>query len=152
MTWFLGFLLSTGSYLLYETFSCLCSSSRLLPFQPVKACNWTYFKSVNLRKLLVVSQRHGILNTVSWGILFPIGVIIARYLRTLPSADPVWFYVHVFCQFSAYVIGVAGWGTGLKLGVESPGIIYRAHRNIGIALFCFATLQVKISFFTVYKL
>ncbi|KAL2957354.1 hypothetical protein AAZX31_18G142400 [Glycine max] len=86
---------------------------------------------------------HGILNAVSWGVLFPLGVIIARYMRTFPSADPAWFYLHVGCQVSAYAIGVAGWGTGMKLGSESVGIQYRSHRYIGIALFCFATLQVK---------
>ncbi|OVA01647.1 Cytochrome b561 [Macleaya cordata] len=85
---------------------------------------------------------HGILNAVSWGIMFPIGATIARYLRTFKSADPAWFYLHVFCQFSAYVIGVAGWGTGLKLGSQSKGITYTTHRNLGIALFSIATLQI----------
>ncbi|GMI69195.1 hypothetical protein like AT3G25290 [Hibiscus trionum] len=85
---------------------------------------------------------HGILNAVSWGILFPLGAIIARYMRTFECADPAWFYLHAFCQVSAYAIGVAGWGTGLKLGSESPGITYSAHRNIGIALFAFATVQI----------
>ena len=87
-------------------------------------------------------QIHGILNVVSWGLLFPIGIIIARYLRTFPSADPLWFYLHASCQLSAYVIGVAGWGTGLKLGSESKGFQYTGHRNIGIALFALATVQV----------
>ncbi|XP_042513113.1 cytochrome b561 and DOMON domain-containing protein At3g25290-like [Macadamia integrifolia] len=85
---------------------------------------------------------HGILNAVSWGILFPFGAIIARYLRTFQSADPAWFYLHVSCQSSSYVVGVAGWGTGLKLGSESEGVVYKAHRNIGIALFCAATVQI----------
>ncbi|TYG62563.1 hypothetical protein ES288_D07G241500v1 [Gossypium darwinii] len=85
---------------------------------------------------------HGILNAVSWGILFPLGAMIARYIRTFESADPAWFYLHAFCQVSAYAIGVAGWGTGLKLGSESPGITYSTHRNIGIALFVLATVQV----------
>lgn len=85
---------------------------------------------------------HGILNAVSWGIMFPIGAIIARYVRTFPSADPAWFYLHVSCQFSAYVIGVAGWGTGMKLGSESKGVQYTGHRNIGIALFSLATVQI----------
>lgn len=87
-------------------------------------------------------QIHGVLNVVSWGIMFPVGVIIARYLRTFPSADPAWFYLHAFCQSSAYAIGVAGWGTGLKLGGESKGVQYSGHRNIGIALFSLATVQV----------
>lgn len=82
------------------------------------------------------------LNAVSWGILMPLGAIIARYMRVFKSADPAWFYLHVACQTSAYIVGVAGWGTGLKLGSESVGIKYSAHRNIGITLFCLGTLQV----------
>ncbi|XP_022873193.1 cytochrome b561 and DOMON domain-containing protein At3g25290-like [Olea europaea var. sylvestris] len=85
---------------------------------------------------------HGILNVVSWGIMFPIGIIIARYVRSFPSADPAWFYLHIFCQVSSYAIGVAGWGTGLKLGSQSKGVRYTVHRNIGIALFSLATLQI----------
>lgn len=85
---------------------------------------------------------HGILNAVSWGILFPLGGVIARYLRTFESADPAWFYLHVSCQLSAYAIGVAGWATGLKLGNESKGIRFTTHRIIGITLFTLATLQI----------
>lgn len=58
------------------------------------------------------------------------------------SADPAWFYLHVACQCSAYVVGLAGWILGLKLGSESKGITYHKHRDIGIALFCLATVQV----------
>ncbi|KAL6567049.1 hypothetical protein OROMI_015453 [Orobanche minor] len=84
---------------------------------------------------------HGVLNVVSWGIMFPTGIVIARYMRVFPSADPAWFYLHISCQISAYAIGVAGWGTGLKLGSDSKGITYSDHRNIGISLFCLATVQ-----------
>jgi len=80
-------------------------------------------------------------------VLFPLGVMIARYMRSFPSADPAWFYIHVGCQISAYAIGVAGWGTGMKLGSQSEGVQYSVHRNLGIALFCFATLQVNHIFF-----
>ncbi|WOK95466.1 hypothetical protein Cni_G04173 [Canna indica] len=85
---------------------------------------------------------HGILNAISWGALMPLGAIIARYVKVFKSADPAWFYLHVTCQFSAYIIGVAGWGLGLKLGSESIGITYHEHRDIAIALFCLATVQV----------
>ncbi|XP_052146142.1 cytochrome b561 and DOMON domain-containing protein At3g25290-like [Oryza glaberrima] len=85
---------------------------------------------------------HGILNAVSWGILIPVGAMIARYLRVFEAADPAWFYLHITCQLSGYILGVAGWALGLKLGSESKGITYSAHRNIGIAIFCLATLQV----------
>lgn len=79
---------------------------------------------------------------MSWGILLPIGASIARHLKVFKSADPAWFYLHVTCQTSAYIVGVVGWGTGLKLGSDSVGIKYNTHRNIGIALFCLGTLQV----------
>ncbi|KAL2341371.1 hypothetical protein Fmac_009311 [Flemingia macrophylla] len=85
---------------------------------------------------------HGVLNALSWGTLMPIGAIIARYLKVFKSADPAWFYLHVTCQTSAYIVGVAGWGTGLKLGSDSVGIQYDTHRTLGIILFCLGTLQV----------
>ena len=51
-------------------------------------------------------QRHAILNTVGWGILLPLGVIAARYLK--PFTDPAWFYVHVLVQSIGYILGVVG--------------------------------------------
>ncbi|XP_024984585.1 cytochrome b561 and DOMON domain-containing protein At5g47530-like [Cynara cardunculus var. scolymus] len=85
---------------------------------------------------------HGILNAISWGIMMPLGAIMARYIRVFQSADPAWFYLHVTCQTLAYIIGVAGWATGIRLGTQSPGIQFTSHRLIGIILFCVATLQV----------
>ncbi|KAJ1416812.1 WD40/YVTN repeat-like-containing domain superfamily [Sesbania bispinosa] len=64
---------------------------------------------------------HGMLNAVSWGILMPMGALFARYLKVFKSANPAWFYLHVTCQTSAYIVGVAGLGTGLKLSDESEG-------------------------------
>ncbi|KAL8099923.1 cytochrome b561 and DOMON domain-containing protein At5g47530-like [Apium graveolens] len=85
---------------------------------------------------------HGVLNAISWGIMMPVGAIIARYVKVFEVADPAWFYLHVSCQTTAYIIGLVGWGTGLKLGGDSPGIQYSSHRYIGITLFVFGTLQV----------
>ncbi|KAI3841501.1 hypothetical protein MKX03_031114 [Papaver bracteatum] len=90
---------------------------------------------------------HGILNALSWGFLFPVGVIMARYLRTFDSLDPAWFNLHVSCQVLGYILGVAGWGTGMKLGYESKGIEFPLHRKIGIALFCLCTMQVLFALF-----
>ncbi|CAH1439911.1 unnamed protein product [Lactuca virosa] len=85
---------------------------------------------------------HGVLNAISWGIMMPLGAILARYVRVFQSADPAWFYLHVTCQTAGYIIGVAGWATGIRLGSQSPGIQFTSHRVIGIILFCLATLQV----------
>uniref|UniRef100_A0A0C9QQ22 Cytochrome b561 and DOMON domain-containing protein n=1 Tax=Wollemia nobilis TaxID=56998 RepID=A0A0C9QQ22_9CONI len=88
-----------------------------------------------------LKNRHGVLNVVSWGIMMPIGAMIARYAKTFESADPAWFYLHAFCQSSGYIIGVSGWATGLKLGSYSNRED-KSHRKIGIALFALGTLQV----------
>ncbi|KAH7533453.1 hypothetical protein FEM48_Zijuj04G0132100 [Ziziphus jujuba var. spinosa] len=85
---------------------------------------------------------HGVLSAVSWGVLLPIGAMMARYLKVFKAADPAWFYLHIACQTSAYAVGVAGWATGLKLGIESSGVQYNLHRNIGIVLFSLGTLQL----------
>ncbi|KAJ6390259.1 hypothetical protein OIU77_024473 [Salix suchowensis] len=85
---------------------------------------------------------HGVLNAVSWGILMPVGILIARYLKVFKSVGPAWFYLHAICQTSGYAVGVAGWATGMKLGSDSPGITYKTHRNLGITIFALGTLQV----------
>jgi len=88
---------------------------------------------------------HGVMNAVSWGVLLPVGVILARYMRVFPSLDPAWFYLHVACQCSGYVIGVAGWVVGLVLhGSPAKGALqHTGHRNIGTALFVLSTLQAS---------
>lgn len=73
----------------------------------------------------------------------PMGAMMARYLKVFRFGNPAWFYLHVACQVSAYIIGVAGWATGIDLssGISSLNRDY-IHRNIGIALFFLATVQV----------
>ncbi|CAM8998295.1 unnamed protein product [Rhodiola kirilowii] len=102
--------------------------------------------AVTIDARLTRKNTHGILNTVSWGVMLPIGFLIARYLKVAKSADPAWFYLHASCQSVAYIIGIAGFATGIKLGNESIGVINTHHRNIGIALVVLATLQVLALF------
>ncbi|CBI26359.3 unnamed protein product, partial [Vitis vinifera] len=86
-----------------------------------------------------------LVNTISWGTLMPIGVIIARYLKA-SNTGPAWFYLHVFCQCTAYAAGVFGRATDLILDYRSLGIQHTIHRYIGIALIVSATLQVLALF------
>nr|ADK92875.1 expressed protein 2 [Hypericum perforatum] len=84
---------------------------------------------------------HGVLNAVSWGVLMPMGAMVARYLKVFQVANPAWFYLHAGTQTMAYGVGVAGWATGISLGKDS-GITRTKHRDIGIALFALGTLQL----------
>ncbi|KAF3452664.1 hypothetical protein FNV43_RR03097 [Rhamnella rubrinervis] len=104
-------------------------------------------KGGNTKKKATIKNVHGFLNAISWGILMPIGAMLARHVKVFKGADPAWFYLHVTCQCVAYVVGVAGWGTGLWLGHESSGIEYKGHKCIGCTLFALATIQVLVGRF-----
>jgi hypothetical protein len=93
---------------------------------------------------LVLEQVHGIINAVSWGLLLPLGVMAARYLRRFSGANPWWFYIHVTCQCLGYLLGVVGWALGIKLENYNKSTVHYKHRNLGIAIFTLATLQVWI--------
>ncbi|KAI5019955.1 hypothetical protein ZWY2020_044843 [Hordeum vulgare] len=90
-----------------------------------------------------VNQTRGILNAVSWGILLPIGGMVARYLKTFKSAEPAWLYLHIAsCQLIAYMMGLCGFAIGIDLGNLSKGITYLSHRNIGIVVLAIGTLEI----------
>ncbi|PRQ48142.1 putative cytochrome b561/ferric reductase transmembrane [Rosa chinensis] len=83
------------------------------------------------------------MNTISWGILMPIGAIVARNFK---GFGPAWFYIHVSCQILGSLGGIAGSVTGLMLGHKSSGIEYKGHKCIGITLMSLATVQVLAGF------
>ncbi|KAF8391574.1 hypothetical protein HHK36_023880 [Tetracentron sinense] len=85
---------------------------------------------------------HGILNIVGWGVLLPIGVIIARYFRNFPVKYSRWYHFHIFCQVWAFTLGSTGWFMGMWLGRHSKFYEFRTHRILGIIIFTFSTLQM----------
>ncbi|XP_061342288.1 cytochrome b561 and DOMON domain-containing protein At3g25290-like [Gastrolobium bilobum] len=86
---------------------------------------------------------HGVLNIIGWGTLLPIGVIIARYFRVFPVKwDPTWFYLHIGCQLTGFLIGTVGWAIGLSLGHASTYYTFHTHRAFGIIIFTFSTIQM----------
>ncbi|KAJ8550053.1 hypothetical protein K7X08_033760 [Anisodus acutangulus] len=88
---------------------------------------------------------HGIINGVSWGMMMPLGVVLARlrYLP-LPKYPALWFNLHIYCQTMAFFLGIAGGGLGFFLGRQSSGrgVKHTSHRYIGGALLGLVTLQV----------
>jgi hypothetical protein len=129
------------------------SNSTLAP-HPVSNDNIQGFSTIDMSSGIATASalphqslknKHGIINAVSWGILLPIGVMAARYLRPFAFADPLWLYIHVTCQITGYILGIVGWGMGIQLEQYANPIQYR-HRNLGVAIFTLATLQVLSGF------
>lgn len=89
-----------------------------------------------------LKDRHAIISAVGWGMLLPLGIMAARYLRPLSQGSSAWFYIHVTCQCTGYILGVAAWVLGMKLHSYNHGAVPTKHRNIGISIFAMATLQV----------
>ncbi|XP_077227148.1 cytochrome b561 and DOMON domain-containing protein At4g12980-like [Tasmannia lanceolata] len=85
---------------------------------------------------------HGILNTIGWGTLIPIGIIIARYCKSFPFKLEYWYRFHVGCQLSGILIGTIGWVIGIVLGNTSKTYAFKTHRILGIVIFCKALLQM----------
>eukprot|EP01018_Ginkgo_biloba_P014477 Gb_35827 [translate_table: standard] len=83
-------------------------------------------------------RNHGILNILGWGVLLPLGVIIARYFR---QWDPIWFYLHIGFQVSGFILGVVAVAMGISLYNKLNSDV-DAHRALGIFILSLGALQV----------
>lgn len=81
---------------------------------------------------------HGALAIIGWGVLLPVGAVIARYCR---QWEPQWFHLHLFFQLTGYTIGVFTVVVGMSLYYQTHSNV-TAHRDLGIFLLVLGTLQV----------
>lgn len=88
-------------------------------------------------------RSHGLLNMVGWGILMPIGVMVARYLR---QYDPIWFYSHATIQSLGFILGFAGVISGLILNSRLQNNVNK-HKGLGIVILLLGCLQVRLKLF-----
>jgi hypothetical protein len=82
---------------------------------------------------------HGLLVALGWGILMPIGIMMARYFK---KYDPFWFYAHISIQGAGFLLGVAGIIIGFNLNDDGLNNI-DVHKAIGIIILVFGALQIK---------
>ncbi|KAK1353959.1 Cytochrome b561 and DOMON domain-containing protein [Heracleum sosnowskyi] len=81
---------------------------------------------------------HGILNMSGWGIILPIGAMVARYMKPW---DPVWFYSHSLVQSLGFLFGVSGIICGFVLE-NRLGVDVDKHKSLGVIILTLGCLQV----------
>ncbi|WOK97237.1 cytochrome b561 and DOMON domain-containing protein [Canna indica] len=89
-----------------------------------------------------LKRNHGALAIFGWGVLTPVGAIVARYCR---QWDPLWFYLHVIIQFGGFLTGFACVMAGIALHNRLHSNV-TMHRGLGISILVLGVLQV-IAFF-----
>lgn len=97
-------------------------------------------------RIFIYVQVHGILNIIGWGVVLPIGVIIARNFREFPLPWLGWKKCHISCQTIGYLVGTTGWAVGIWLGKASKYYSFPKHGTYGLLIFAFATIQVRPTF------
>ncbi|KAJ3992596.1 hypothetical protein F5050DRAFT_895974 [Lentinula boryana] len=118
----------TASFDLSKDFTGVASpSSALMPFQR-----------------LVIA--HAIMLTIGFLLLLPIGVLLARYMRTF---TPIWFKGHWIVQFAVSgPIIVVGISLGIQAVVESGAQhLNDEHKRWGVALFILYLFQCSLGAF-----
>lgn len=85
------------------------------------------------------SKIHGAIQIMGWGVMLPVGALIARYAR---SFDPAWFYIHITFQLIGFACIIGGIVTGLGLVKDFPSDKLDAHRGLGFFIFGLAVLQI----------
>jgi hypothetical protein len=88
---------------------------------------------------------HGRLMTLAWGVLIPLGVVIARYFKVTPRQDwprqldnKTWWHSHLACQYSGGALMLAG--LLVILSTTRPGAAW-VHGMMGYAVLGFGAMQ-----------
>ncbi|GAB4823915.1 hypothetical protein N2152v2_010961 [Parachlorella kessleri] len=74
---------------------------------------------------------------VGWGFLAPLGIVIARSLK---SKDPLWFKLHRAVMTLGLLMGIVGLALGFVVAGGWDGI-FPVHRNLGLASIILGFLQ-----------
>ncbi|KAJ4790479.1 Cytochrome b561 and DOMON domain-containing protein [Rhynchospora pubera] len=84
------------------------------------------------------ARKHSLLVILGWGLLIPIGAMVARYFKS--HDHPHWFYGHVSIQMVGFALGLAGIVIGFDL--DSSGVDrYDTHKALGIVVLVLGCLQ-----------
>ncbi|KAK8963835.1 hypothetical protein KSP40_PGU007322 [Platanthera guangdongensis] len=89
-----------------------------------------------------LKRNHGALAILGWGVLLPVGAMIARYCK---EWDLPWFELHLAFQFAGFFFGLAAVVTGISLYDKIHANV-AVHRGLGIFVLVLGILQM-LAFF-----
>ncbi|XVE77277.1 hypothetical protein DITRI_Ditri13aG0049400 [Diplodiscus trichospermus] len=108
-----------------------------------KTAVWFDFSKASVLDIDINQKKnHGILGIIAWGLILPVGAIVARYLQ---HKDPLWYYLHAGIQLLGFILGLAAVLLGIQL-YRSMDADFPAHRGIGIFVLVLSILQVMAFF------
>ncbi|GAB2271811.1 hypothetical protein Dimus_006642 [Dionaea muscipula] len=91
-----------------------------------------------------MKRSHGILGIFGWGLVLPLGAMVARFLK---HKEPLWYYLHTFIQFAGFFIVLSGVVVGQALyNYTHAADVAATHRGIGYFALTLCILQI-IAFF-----
>lgn len=86
-------------------------------------------------------QVHGIVQMIVWTVIFPLGIIAARFFHHM---DPLWWHLHRAIQGLGFIGFVVGLGLGLKAKAAQSGAS-GVHTILAIVLLVAISLQVRFA-------
>ena len=87
---------------------------------------------------------HGVLMTVAWGIISPVAIATALFLKqcapVTKNVMPPWLKIHITLQVTAVLLTLAG----ILVKFEDLGgwVFRQDHHKLGTAVFCLACFQI----------
>ncbi|KAM0940107.1 putative cytochrome b561/ferric reductase transmembrane [Dioscorea sansibarensis] len=99
-----------------------------------------------------VVRRHGLMVMIGWGVLVPIGVMVARYFKKkneLGHHPTNWFNTHMCIQALGFGLGLGGIIAGFGLTKANDESV-TSHKSLAISILAFGSLQVIYSNLFIY--
>lgn len=116
----------------------LASKTLKITFMPTAEATTTRGRATFSNFLVL----HGILMGVAFGIMCPLGVVVARYMRYFKGTH-YWFILHWVGQVLCIILSYAGIVMTIK-GLSS-GVVSHPHAVIGILLMVLVSVQVLVA-------
>ena len=121
----------------YVTDVCCCTR----PLPTPRSINYDTCETHTLVNKLHIA--HGVLMSIAWGVLLPVGIIIARFYRHVqPRTGPraFWFLHHQIFQYSGTIIAATAFIIALYM-CRNTGNFINAHGKLGLVVMILGLLQ-----------